>query len=386
VGHTVEVGPTGAGKSTFLRLLETQFFKYPGSRVIVFDKGRSARQTCMACGGLYYEPASGKEGAANFQPLRDLEDERDITFAIEFIETCLVLQGIKVTPEMSKAVSDTAKLMRGVPVKDRTITTFTQNCNYRDDGTGRNTVADGLAPYCWSGKYGKIFDNDAADISPDTAYLVIEMEYLMNLGEQAVAPALTYLFYFIEKTFPEDPSSFAVSGRPGRLTLLVLDEAWVFLRNEIFRDRIGEWLKTLRKKRVFCVFATQEVADLAGSPLKTTFLQQCLTKIYLADPQAMTAGMYDVYREFGLEDPEIRLLSRAVMKRDYFYKCPVGGSMCTRLFRLELGELTLALIGAPDHGLLDRLKGEHPEAGYEFCADILREKGIKYGKYMKGLR
>jgi len=51
----------------------------------------------------------------------------------------------------------------------------------------------------------------------------------------------------------------------------------------------------------------------------------------------MTAGMYDVYREFGLEDPEIRLLSRAVMKRDYFYKCPVGGNMCTRLFRLELG-------------------------------------------------
>jgi len=371
VGHTTVFGPTGAGKSTLLNLLIMQFFKYPKSQVIVFDKGKSSRLPCMACGGLYYEPASGGEGSVNFQPLRDLESDYDISFGIEFIETCLVLQGVTVTPAMSKAVSDTMKLMRDVPVGNRTITTFTQNCNYRDAETGRNTITDGLGPYCWNGKYGKIFDNDTTEISLDTRYLVVEMEYLMNLGEQATAAALIYLFYFVEKMFRYD-----------RLTLLVLDEAWTFLRNEIFRDKIEEWLKTLRKKRVFCIFATQEVADVVKSPLRTTFLQQCLTQIFLADSKAMTAGMYDSYRAFGLEDSEIRKISRAG-KWNYFYKCPVGGSICTRLFQLELGRLTLTLIGTPDHEMLDRMKRAHPEAGYEFCDEILREKGMEYGKYLK---
>ena len=48
VGHSAIWGPTGAGKSTLLNLIEMQAFKYPGSLVIVFDKGRSCRQSCLA--------------------------------------------------------------------------------------------------------------------------------------------------------------------------------------------------------------------------------------------------------------------------------------------------------------------------------------------------
>lgn len=68
VGHAAIWGPTGAGKSTLLNLLEIQFFKYPGSQVIVFDKGRSCRQICLASGGLYYEPAAESPAAVSLQP------------------------------------------------------------------------------------------------------------------------------------------------------------------------------------------------------------------------------------------------------------------------------------------------------------------------------
>jgi type IV secretion system protein VirB4 len=156
------------------------------------------------------------------------------------------------------------------------------------------------------GKYGKIFDSAYSGLSLDTRFLAIEMEQLMSRGEGCIVPALVYLFNLIEKKFD------------GRLTLLVLDEAWMFLRNETFAEKIMEWLKVLRKKNVFVVFATQDVADVEKSPLKTTIIQQCLTKIYLADPNAVSPGMIDVYRAFGLTDTEIELIASSTMKRDYF--------------------------------------------------------------------
>jgi energy-coupling factor transporter ATP-binding protein EcfA2 len=339
VGHAAIWGPTGAGKSTLLNLLEAQFFKYPGARVIVFDKGKSARQPCMACGGLYYEPASDSKNGVVFQPLRDLETRQDKTFAVEFIQTLLAMQRLTAAPAMSKAIMDAVLLMEEIPKRSRTLTTFAQNCNYIDEDTGKNTVCEYLQPYLLTGQYGKIFDNDASELSDDTDYLVIEMEYLMNLGEAATAPALVYLFYFIEKRFD------------GSLTMLVLDEAWLFLQNPLFQKKINEWLKTLRKKNVFVVFATQDVMDAVKSPLFSTIAQQCLTKIYLADPQAADASLYEAYGKFGLDDTEIHRIAGAEMKRDYYYTSPLG----SRLFQLGLGPVTLGLIAGADQSRLDKL-------------------------------
>jgi type IV secretion system protein VirB4 len=328
----------------------------------VFDKGKSARQTCIACGGLYYEPESDSKNGVVFQPLRDLETQQDKTFAVEFIQTLLAMQKLSATPAMGKAVMDAVLLMEEIPKKSRTLTTFAQNCNYIDETTGKNTVYEHLQPYLLTGQYGKIFDNDASELSDDTNYLVIEMEYLMNLGEAAVAPALVYLFYFIEKRFD------------GSLTMLVLDEAWLFLRNELFQKKINEWLKTLRKKNVFVVFATQDVMDAVKSPLFSAIAQQCLTKIYLADPQAAEKSMYEAYSQFGLDDTEIRRIAGAEMKRDYYYTSPLGA----RLFQLGLGPVTLALIAGADQNRLDKLSEWKKPRGYEYAEEILDYKGVPY--------
>ncbi|GHU78527.1 conjugal transfer protein TrbE [Spirochaetia bacterium] len=368
VGHTAIWGPTGAGKSTLLNLLEMQFFKYPASQVIVLDKGRSCRQPCMAFGGLFYEPGGTAAGGVTFQPLGVLEAEGDRTFAIEFIETLLVMQHITVMPSMSAAITDGISLMKDIPESERTLTTFVQLTNYLDPATGRSIFKDSLSPYCLGGKYGRIFDQNQTTISLDSRYIVFEMECLMNLGEACIAPALSYIFYFIERKFD------------GSLTMLVLDEAWLFLKHPVFQDKINEWLKTLRKKNVFVVFATQDVVDAIRSPLFSTVVQQCLTKIYLADPMAETAAMMEAYRAFGLTDAEISTIGRAEMKRDYFYTSPMG----TRLFQLDLGKISLGIIGAGDQKMLDGLTDQHGgESGYEYCGDILKAKDIDYSMFME---
>ena len=362
VGHSAVWGPTGSGKSTLLNLLEMQFLKYPGSRVVVFDKGRSCRQPCLAVGGRFYEPAGENHSGVSFQPLRDLGTDRDMTDAADFIETCIAVNGYAVTPPMRAAVREGLDQLRELAPAQRTLTSLVQYANYVDPATRRPVLREMLGDYLIDGgKYGKIFDSRGSDMSLDSRFLAIEMEALMNRGEGCVVPALVYLFNLVEKMLD------------GRLTLLVLDEAWLFLRNEAFADRIAEWLKVLRKRNVYVVFATQDVADVERSPLKTTIVQQCLTKIYLADPGAFAPAMTDVYRAFGLTDPEIAIIGNGRMKRDYFYTSPAG----RRRFRLDLGPLSLAIVGAADQALLDDLLSAFGP-GVPLGTEILRRKGVEF--------
>jgi type IV secretion system protein VirB4 len=372
MGHTFIFGPAGAGKSTLLCLLESQFLKYRNANVIILDKDKSARSITMASGGMYSEP--GGEDVA-FQPLRDLETEVDLSWAAEFIKLLLDMQGVSCDAVMSEAIAMALRQIKNAKTPERrTLSTFQQYVNYTNPQTGLNDIEIGIQPYTINGEYGRIFDADNTRLSL-SKWVMIEMGTLMKMGAAAVTPALMFLFRFIEKMYTKP------SGDPtGDPTLLVLDEAWVFLDNDYFAKKIEEWLVTLRKKKVFCVFATQEVSKAANSRLRTTIITQCLTKIYLADPNAQSSIVAEYYKLFGLEDNEISALSHARMKKDYFYKSPKG----TRLFELSLDPFQLALL-SPDHSLLDGLENEYGRnSGKCLAEEILKRKGFhEYRSYLQ---
>jgi type IV secretion system protein VirB4 len=365
VGHAFIFGPSGAGKSTLLCLLESQFIKYRNANVVILDKDKSARGITMAAGGVYVEP--GGE-AVSFQPLRDLESETDLSWAAEFIKLLLECQKVPANAVMSGAVVTALKQIRDEKSPDRrTISTFQQYVNYTNPNTGNNDIRTGIQPYTINGEYGRIFDASETNLAL-SKWIMIEMGTLMKLGAAAVTPALMFLFHFIEKIY-----TLPGGGPSGDPTLLVLDEARVFLDNDYFSRKIEEWLVTLRKKKVFCVFATQEVSKAANSRLRTTIVSQCLTKIYLADPSARTDIVAGYYRLFGLEENEIAAVSRARMKRDYLYKSTQG----TRMFELSLDPFQLALL-SPDHILLDELEEQYGRnSGKPLAAVMLRRKGFK---------
>jgi type IV secretion system protein VirB4 len=371
LGHAFIFGPAGAGKSTLLSLIVSQFLKYKKANVIILDKDKSARGITMACGGVYAEPG-GADVA--FQPLRDLESDVELSWANEFIKLLLEMQGITCDAVMSEAIVAALKQIRSDKAPGRrTLSTFQQYVNYTSPESGLNIIRTGIQPYTINGEYGRIFDADDTRLSL-SKWVMIEMGTLMKMGSAAVTPALMFLFHFIEKMYTKP------NGDPTYdPTLLVLDEAWVFLDNDYFARKIEEWLVTLRKKRVFCIFATQEVSKAANCRLRTTIVSQCLTKIYLADPNAQSAIIAEYYRFFGLEDHEIAALSHARMKRDYFYKSPKG----SRLFELNLDEFQLALL-SPDHALLDGLEKEFGKnSGKPLALEILKRKGISgYDKYL----
>ena len=204
---------------------------------------------------------------------------------------------------------------------------------------------------------------DAAEQQLDLADVqCFETEALMGQAS-AVAPALTYLFHRLEARF---------DGRP---TLLVLDEAWIFLDHPLFAARIREWLKVLRKKNVAVVFATQSLADIAGSAIAPAIIESCPQRILLPNDRAVEPQGHDIYARFGLNDRQVELIARAIPKRHYYLQSARGN----RLFELGLGPIALALCGASNPATQKRINAVLAEHGRDgFASAFLRDAGLDW--------
>ena len=328
VGHMLIVGPTGAGKSVLLALLALQFRRYPDSQVYIFDKGYSGRAAVLAMGGAHHALGLGGEDdeggrAIAFQPLRHIDRADERAWAAEWIGALLTHEHVVVTPEIKETLWSALNSVATAPVEERTLTGLSlllQSAPLRA----------ALAPYTLEGPFGRLLDAAEDDLAIADVQC-FETEALMGQAG-VVAPVLTYLFHRLEERF---------TGRP---TLLILDEAWVFLDHPLFAARIGEWLKVLRKKNVAVVFATQSLADIADSTIAPAIIESCPQRILLPNDRAIEPQCQATYVRFGLNTRQIELVSRAVPKRQYYLQSARGN----RLFELGLGPVALALCGASD--------------------------------------
>src|SRR3546814_10662820 len=185
-------------------------------------------------------------------------------------------------------------------------------------------------PYTLDGPFGRLLD--AAENRLKLADVqCFETEELMHEAG-VVLPVLTYLFHRLEDRF---------DGRP---TLLILDEAWVYLDNPVFAARIRVWLKVLRKKNVSVVFATQSLADIAGSSIAPAIIESCTQRIFLPNDRAIEPQGRDIYARLGLNDPPIETIARATPQHHYTPQAARGH----RRFALTLGQRALTLCALPN--------------------------------------
>jgi type IV secretion system protein TrbE len=335
VGHMLIVGPTGAGKSVLLSLLALQFRRYAEAQITIFDKGLSARAAVLAMGGAHHalgtatalakadEDAVSEAVPLAFQPLRRIDLIGEKIWAAQWIGGLLAHEGVTVTPLVKEQVWSALSSLAAAYFHERTMTGLVLLLQ-------SNALKAALAPYTLEGAYGHLLDAcvDGLALSDLQCF---ETESLLHTPG-AVLPVLTYLFHRLEARF---------DGRP---TLLILDEAWVFLDHPLFAARIREWLKTLRKKNVSVIFATQSLADIAQSSIAPAILESCPQRIFLPNARAAEPQSRDAYMAFGLSERQIELVACATPKRQYYLQSTAGN----RLFDLKLGAITLALTGTSD--------------------------------------
>ncbi|MCO8611172.1 conjugal transfer protein TrbE [Burkholderia multivorans] len=357
VGHTLVVGPTGMGKSVLLATLAMQFRRYRSSRIFAFDMGRSMRATILGLGGEHYDLGSDGDGLGNtvaFQPLERIDRVNYRTWAAEWVEGRLLHEGIEVGPDEKAAVWSALGSLAGAPVEQRTLTGLSVLLQ-------SNALRQALAPYVLGGAHGRLLDADhdrlgSADVQG------FEMDELMP-SKAAVLAVLGYLFARFDGRF---------DGAP---TLLILDESWLFLDDPVFAARIRQWLKTLRKKNVSVIFATQSLADIKDSSIAPAIIESCASRIFLPNPQATEPQIRAIYEGFGLNSRQIEIVATAEPKRDYYYQSRLGN----RLFDLDLGPATLAFVGAStpqDQRDIDRVLLNAGTAG--FAGAWLRHSGLDW--------
>jgi len=313
------VGPTGAGKSVLLSLLALQFRRYEQAQVFIFDKGASARCATLALGGTWYD--LGLEGDLAFHPLRDVDSEGGLAAAQAWVLGLIEQEGVTVTPEVKQAVWTALQSLGAAPAAQRTLTGLVALIQLPD-------LRQALEPYTLAGPYGALLDADEDNLETGDM-LCFEMDALMQ-DKRLAAPVMAHLFTKLEARF---------DGRP---TLLILDEAWLFLDHPMFAGRLRDWLKTLRKKNVSVVFATQSLSDIAASEIAPSLIESAPTRIFLANARAEEPSQRAAYEGFGLNARQVELIARATPKRDYYVQTPDGN----RLFDLDLGPVALAFCAA----------------------------------------
>ncbi|NTC82463.1 conjugal transfer protein TrbE [Agrobacterium tumefaciens] len=361
VGHTLIFGPTGSGKSTLLALIAAQFRRYADAQVFAFDKGGSMLPLTLGLDGDHYQiggdigaSAIGEGKVLAFCPLAELSTDGDRAWASEWIEMLVALQGVTITPDYRNAISRQIALM--AESRGRSLSDFVSGVQMRE-------IKDALHHYTVDGPMGQLLDAEQDGLVLG-AFQCFEVEELMNMGERNLVPVLTYLFRRIEKRLTGAPS------------LIILDEAWLMLGHPVFRDKIREWLKVLRKANCAVVLATQSISDAERSGIIDVLKESCPTKICLPNGAAREPGTREFYERIGFNERQIEIVATAIPKREYYVVSPEG----RRLFNMALGPIALSFVGATGRQDLKHIRSLHSEYGAAWPLHWLQQRGIAHAE------
>lgn len=356
LGHTAIFGPTDAGKSTLLAILEAQLKRYEGMSVYAFDKGKSMYALTKATGGKHFDVAADDERLA-FCPLQFLETKGDRAWAMEWIDTILKLNGVETTPAQRNEIGHAIVSMHQSGAK--TLSEFSTTIQDL-------AIREAIKQYTVDGSMGHLLDAEEDGLS-FSDFTTFEIEELMDLGEKYALPVLLYLFRRIERS---------LKGQPA---VIMLDEAWLMLGHPAFRAKIREWLKVMRKANCSVVMATQSLTDAANSGILDVIVESTATKIFLPNVFARDEDTAALYRRMGLNTRQIDILATAIPKRQYYYVSEKG----RRLFELALGPLALSFVGVSDKEDVAFIKQLEAKHGEDWVDEWLKSRGLTLNQYLE---
>jgi type IV secretion system protein VirB4 len=106
-------------------------------------------------------------------------------------------------------------------------------------------------------------------------------------------PAMMVLFHRVEERLDGNPA------------IVVVDEGWKALDDEVFVRRIKDWEKTIRKRNGIVGFATQSAQDALESRIASAIIEQAATQIFMSNPKAQAR---EYIGGFGLTEHELELV------------------------------------------------------------------------------
>jgi type IV secretion system protein VirB4 len=284
LGNFTVIGPSGSGKTVVLNFLLAQARKF-APRIVFFDKDRGAELFIRAIGGQYDRLRPGEPSGLNPLQLDDTPANR------QFLIDWLVQLGASADPSELELIKDAVDANFAQPRPHRRLRHLVQLLR----GASRPRAGDLFArmrPWWGEGERAWLFDNeqDLTDLSAAT----VGFDMTALLDDPAVrTPALLYFFHRVEHRLDGTPS------------IIVVDEGWKALDDDVFVRRIKDWEKTIRKRNGIVGFATQSAQDALESRIASAIVEQAATQIFMINPKARAEDYID---GFGLTPHEYELV------------------------------------------------------------------------------
>jgi type IV secretion system protein VirB4 len=284
LGNFTLIGPSGSGKTVVLNFLLGQARKL-NPRIVFFDKDRGAELFIRAIGGQYDRLRAGVTSGLNPLQLDDTPANRQFLF-----EWFGLLAG-GVTHDEAELVKDAIDANYSQPPSRRRLRYSVQLFR----GHARPEAGDlhsRLRPWWGEGERAWLFDNEQ-DLTDLSATAVgFDMTAILD-DPVSRTPALMYFFHRIEERLDGTPA------------IIVVDEGWKALDDDVFVRRIKDWEKTIRKRNGIVGFATQSAQDALESRIASAIIEQAATQIFMINPKARAEDYVD---GFGLTHHEFELI------------------------------------------------------------------------------
>ena len=353
LGNFTVIGPSGSGKTVVLNFLLAQARKFR-PRIIFFDKDRGAELFIRAIGGGYDVLRPGVASGLNPLRLDDTPDNR--RFLIDWV--------VRLASAPGEALSSD-DLGR---IKDAVDANFTAAPAYRRlrhfvelfRGGHRPHAADlwsRLRPWWGEGERAWLFDNaeDRTDLAAET--VGFDMTRILDALELRT-PAMMYLFHRVEERLDGTPS------------IIVIDEGWKALDDDVFVARIKDWEKTIRKRNGIVGFATQSAEDALGSRISSAIVEQAATQIFMANPKAQARDYID---GFGLTRHEYDLVRTLPDSAHAFLIKHGNDSVVARLNLSGEADILTILSGRERTvRLLDEIRGRTGDDPADWLPELLK--------------
>jgi type IV secretion system protein VirB4 len=228
---------------------------------------------------------------SGFNPLLLDDTPENRHFLIEWLGRLVRQQDQPLPPEELLQIKEAVEASMMAPRRYRRLGHFAQLLR----GGQRPRVGDlasRLAPWWGVGERAWLFDNE--EDRTDLGQKIMGFDMTRILDDPTLrTPAMMYLFHRVEERLDGHPS------------IIVVDEGWKALDDEVFTARIRDWEKTIRKRNGIVGFATQSAEDALSSKIASAIVEQAATQIFMANPKAQARG----YMEgFGLTQHEFDLV------------------------------------------------------------------------------
>lgn len=344
LGNFTVIGPSGSGKTVAMNFLAAQAQRF-APRTVLFDKDRGAEVFVRAIGGHYSRIAAGVP--TGFNPLALADTSTNRAFLRDWLGVLLAANG----PEELATIAAAVDATYANDARLRRLSHFRELlAGHRRPQPG--DLAGRLEPWLAGGEHGWLFDNaaketgeDRLDLSANT--LGFDMTALLE-SPRLRTPVMMYLFHRIEER---------LDGRP---TMLLIDEGWKALDDEVFAARIRDWLKTLRKRNALVGFATQSARDALDSRIATALVEQTATMLFMPNAKARAEDYCD---GFGLTAQELDIIRTLPAHSRCFLVRQSDTSVVVRLDLSAMPEV-LAVLSGHENTVrrLDTLRAEYGDA------------------------